>query len=71
MNNITEDKIRTIVRQELEKLLVEGIDITGKRTISVNNNHQNYVGTNNSHEPYLFGDTQRGYKTLSIFQCYE
>lgn len=68
MNNITEDKIRTIVRQELEKLLGEGIDITGKRTISVNNNNQNYVDTNNSHEPYLFCDTQRGYKTLSIFQ---
>ena len=51
--------------------LVEGIDIipgNGSRTISVTNNHQRYVDTNNHQSPYLFADTQKGYKVLSIFQ---
>lgn len=68
MEVLTEDKIREIVREELRKYVDEGIDIPKRRTVSVNNTHQNYVDTNNYQEPYLFTDEHRGYKTISIFQ---
>lgn len=65
---ITERKIREIVKEEIKKLLAEGIDFPKSRTVSVNNNHQNYVDTNDYYNPYLFTDNQRGYRTISIFQ---
>lgn len=68
---ITESELRKIIKEEIIKHISEGIDInkTGNnRTVSVTNNHQNYVDTNDSHNPYLFLDTQRGFRTLSIFQ---
>ena len=69
---ITEAELREIIREEIKKALInEGIDIRRddkKRFVSVNNSHQNFVDTNDSHNPYLFVDNQRGYKTLSIFQ---
>lgn len=68
MEALTEDKIRELVREELRKYVDEGIDIPKRRTVAVNNNHQDYVDTNNYHEPYLFTDEHRGYKTISIFQ---
>lgn len=67
-NILTERKIREIVREEIRKFLAEGIDIPKSRTVSVNNNHQNYVDTNDCYNPYLFTDNQRGYRTISIFQ---
>lgn len=68
--NISEEKLRQIVQEEIQKILREGINIerTNGRIISVTNHHQNYVDTNNSTCPYLFADTQRGFNTLSIFQ---
>lgn len=65
---LTEEQIRKLVREEIEKYLGEGIDIPKSRTISVNNTHQNYVDTNDYQHPYLFTDNQRGYRTISIFQ---
>lgn len=69
---ITETELREIIKEEIHKtFLKEGIDIDtigGKRQISVNNSHQDYVDTNNFRSPYLFADNQRGFRTLSIFQ---
>ena len=48
---ITETELREIIKEEIHKtFLKEGIDIDtigGKRQISVNNSHQDYVDTNN------------------------
>lgn len=65
---IDESQLNSLIRKEINKILKEGIDFPSKRTVSVNNGHQNYVDTNDYHQPYLFTDSQRGYKTISIFQ---
>lgn len=68
METLTEENIRGLIREEIKKILCEGIDIPNRRTVSVNNSHQNFVDTNDYYHPYLFTDKQRGYKTVSIFQ---
>lgn len=68
IKELTEEKIKEIVRTEIQNYLDEGIDIPRRRTVSVNNEHQNFVDTNDYNNPYLFTDSHRGYKTISIFQ---
>ena len=68
---MTEQEIRNIVKEEIKKILKEGIDLKqdgDKRTVSVTNNHQNYVDTNDYKNPKLFDGECRGYRTISIFQ---
>lgn len=68
---MTRDEVRKIVKEEVEKILREGIDLytkDGQRVVGVTNSHQNYVDTNDSHNPKIFDGECRGYKTLSIFQ---
>lgn len=68
MEALTEDKIKEIIKEEIQKYFSEGIDIPKRRTVSVTNSHQNFVDTNDHNHPYLFTDKQRGYNTISIFQ---
>lgn len=68
MEILTEEKIRELIREEIKKYVGEGIDMPNRRTVAVNNSHQNFVDTNDYYSPYLFTDKQRGYKTISIFQ---
>ena len=69
---LTESELEKLVQRMVNKYLTEGIDVwrdnDGKRLVSLNDKHNNYVDTNDTHHPYLFSDTQRGYRTLSIFQ---
>ena len=70
---LNESNLRKIIREQLQIILSEGIDIpkNNQRTVSVTNKHQNYVDTNNYNQPYMFVDTQRGYTVYSVFQRQE
>lgn len=63
MEALTEDKIKEIIKEEIQKYFSEGIDIPKRRTVSVTNSHQNFVDTNDHNHPYLFTDKQRGYNS--------
>ena len=68
---IDENNLKKIIREQLQLILSEGIDIqntNNQRTISVTNKHQNYADTNDYNQPYMFVDTQRGYTVYSVFQ---
>lgn len=68
---MNEEDIRKIVDEVCNRLRNEGIELTtndGKRVVSVTDNHQNYVDTNDYRNPKLFDGECRGYKTLSIFK---
>lgn len=68
---VTEEQLHSIILESIKRILKEGIDVNkkdDKRIVSVTNDHQKLVDTNNAYSPYLFDDSHRGYRTLSIFQ---
>ncbi len=73
MKKVLNGKLKKIIREVLQEIINEDIKLNtknGERKISVTSDNEapKYVDTNNSHNPYIFIDNQRGYKVYSIFQ---
>ena len=73
MKKVLNGKLKKIIREVLQEIINEDIKLNtknGERKISVtpDNEAPKHVDKNNSHNPYIFIDNQRGYKVYSIFQ---
>lgn len=69
VTTIKEHELRQIVRDELSKVLIEGIDVDDKMmTVGFNPHHQNYVNTNDPWNPKPIYNYVDGYKVISIFE---
>lgn len=66
---ISESDLRHIIRESVEKVIKEGIDIDKeKMTVGFNPNHQENVDTNDPWTPKPIYNTVDGYKVISIFK---
>lgn len=65
---ITNSEINSIIQEEINRFISEGIDIKNDNIVTVTPEHQNNIDINDPYNPYLIQDNQRGFETLSIFQ---